>query len=265
MIKRVLIIGASDCSGGAGIQADIKSITALGGYAATAITAVTIQNTTGVFSIINIDPKDVIEQIKVTINDIGVDIIKIGMLHKLQLIEAIAEFLDLYCKEIPIVVDPVMISQSKVRLLEKKAIKSLVDHILPLATIITPNIPEAEVLSKTKILNKLDMICAIKKISHLSMNFTLLKGGHLKEKNIIDILSNKNKILKIFEKKVIISDNTHGTGCSLASAIAISLAQGMNIEDSIIRARDFVRKAIKTAPNYGKGNGPLNHSHYDTK
>ncbi len=261
MMGRVLIIAGSDCSGGAGIQADIKSVTVLGGYAATAITALTVQNTTGVFDVLGIDPKLIVHQAEVTIDDIGADAIKTGMLHSAPVIEAVAEFIRAKATGIPVVVDPVMVSQSGSRLLNEDAVDALIKHMVPLATVLTPNIPEAEVLSGLKIDGEADMIEAAYKIGDLGAEAVLIKGGHAKGDKIVDILWRREGDVEGFEGDRIPSENNHGTGCSLASAIATGLAQGMDLSDAVARARAFVREAIRTAPNYGKGNGPLNHAH----
>lgn len=261
MKGRVLIIAGSDCSGGAGIQADIKSVTALGGYAATAITALTVQNTTGVFDVLGVSPEMIVHQATVTIDDIGADAIKTGMLHSVPVIEAVAEFIKLKCSGIPIVIDPVMVSQSGSRLLQEDAVEALITHMIPLATVLTPNIPEAEVLSGMNISSEGDMIAAAHKIGELGAEAVLIKGGHAEGDKIVDILWRRDGDIEGFEGDRIPSENNHGTGCSLASSIATGLAQDMGLSDAVARARAYVREAIRTAPNYGKGNGPLNHAH----
>jgi len=261
MKGRVLIIAGSDCSGGAGIQADIKSVMALGGYAATAITALTVQNTTGVFDVLGIDPDLIVHQATVTIDDIGADALKTGMLHSVPVITAVAEFIKSKASGIPVVVDPVMVSQSGSRLLQEDAVEALITHMVPLASVLTPNIPEAEVLSGMKITSESDMIAAAHKIGDLGAEAVLIKGGHADGDKIVDILWRRDGDVEGFEGSRIPSENNHGTGCSLASAIATGLAQGMGLSDSVARAREFVREAIRTAPGYGKGNGPLNHAH----
>lgn len=261
MKGRVLIIAGSDCSGGAGIQADIKSVTALGGYGATAITALTVQNTTGVFDVLGIDPEFIVQQATVTIDDIGADALKTGMLHSVPVITAVAEFIKSKAAGIPVVVDPVMVSQSGSRLLEEDAADALIKQMIPLATILTPNIPEAEVLSGMTITSEADMIVAAQKIGELGAKAVLIKGGHAEGDKIVDILWRCEGDIEGFEGTRIPSENNHGTGCSLASAIATGLAQGMGLSDAVARARAYVREAIRTAPDYGKGNGPLNHAH----
>ena len=261
MKGRVLIIAGSDCSGGAGIQADIKSVTALGGYAATAITALTVQNTTGVFDVLGISPEMIVYQATVTLDDIGADAIKTGMLHSVPVIEAVAEFIKSKCDGIPVVIDPVMISQSGSRLLNEDAVEALITHMIPLATVLTPNIPEAEVLSGMNISSEGDMIAAAHKIGELGAEAVLIKGGHAEGDKIVDILWRRDGDIEGFEGDRIPSENNHGTGCSLASSIATGLAQDMGLSDAVARARAYVREAIRTAPNYGKGNGPLNHAH----
>lgn len=261
MKGRVLIIAGSDCSGGAGIQADIKSVTALGGYGATAITALTVQNTTGVFDVLGIDPEFIVQQATVTIDDIGADALKTGMLHSVPVITAVAEFIKSKSAGNPVVVDPVMVSQSGSRLLEEDAADALIKQMIPLATILTPNIPEAEVLSGMTITSEADMIVAAQKIGELGAKAVLIKGGHAEGDKIVDILWRCDGDIEGFEGTRIPSENNHGTGCSLASAIATGLAQGMGLSDAVARARAYVREAIRTAPDYGKGNGPLNHAH----
>ncbi|MFH1806387.1 MAG: bifunctional hydroxymethylpyrimidine kinase/phosphomethylpyrimidine kinase [Pseudomonadota bacterium] len=261
MKGRVLIIAGSDSSGGAGIQADIKTVTVLGGYAATAITALTAQNTRGVFGVLGIDPAFILQQAELMLDDIGADAIKTGMLHSVPVIEAVAQLLDGKGKGLPAVIDPVMISQSGSRLLNEDAVDSLIRLMVPRATVLTPNIPEAEVLSGLKIISETDMIAAAEKIGAMGAQAVLVKGGHAEGEKIVDILWRKDGVIEGFEDDRIPSENNHGTGCSLASAIATGLAQGMSLSDSVARSRAFVREAIRTAPNFGTGNGPLNHAH----
>lgn len=261
MKGRILIIAGSDCSGGAGIQADIKTVTVLGGYAATAITALTIQNTTGVFDVVDIEPRQIVAQAQVTIDDIGADAIKTGMLHSVPVIDAVSSFISANAQGIPLVVDPVMISQSGSRLLREDALSAMKSKMVPLASILTPNLPEAEVLSGMKIDSPEDMIKAAEKIGELGAKAVLVKGGHAEGDHIVDVLWCQGGDVEKFEASRIPSENNHGTGCSLASAIATSLGQGLSLKDSVARAREFVREAIRTAPDFGKGNGPLNHAH----
>tara|TARA_B100001123_G_scaffold340982_1_gene386564 strand:+ start:1374 stop:2186 length:813 start_codon:yes stop_codon:yes gene_type:complete len=255
--SKVLIIAGSDSSGGAGIQADIKTVTSLGSYAMTAVTAVTSQNTKGVKSIISIPKKNLQQQITMVLDDIGANAVKIGMLHNTSVIKCVHRVLKRY-KIKNIVLDPVMISKGGSRLVNRNSIKYLKKLLLPICDVVTPNIPEAEVLTGYSILNKLDMIKAAKKIISMGAKNVLLKGGHLKNKMIFDIFVSKNKI-KIFQKRKIKTKHTHGTGCTLSSALATCLSQKKNIHKSCKISLKYVDKAISTAPGYGKGFGPLNH------
>ena len=220
--SKILIIAGSDSSGGAGIQADIKTVTALGGYAMTAVTAVTVQNTKGVSAVIPIKPKEIGKQILFTCKDIKPNAIKIGMLHSSQVIMSVVNALK-KVKTSKIVLDPVMIAKGGARLINQSAIKTLKDKLIKKAYLITPNIPEAEVLTKTKIKNLEDMIHAANILIKFGVRNVLLKGGHRKSKYIEDILLNRKEI-KIFKNKKIKTKNTHGTGCTLSSAIATFLS-----------------------------------------
>ena len=222
--SKILIIAGSDSSGGAGIQADIKTVTALGGYAMTAVTAVTVQNTKGVSAIVPIKPKEIGKQILFTCKDIKPNAIKIGMLHSSQVIMSVVHALK-QVKTSKIVLDPVMIAKGGARLINKPAIKTLKDKLIKKAFLITPNIPEAEVLTKTKIKNLEDMICAANILLKFGVKNVLLKGGHRKSKYMQDILLNRKEI-RIFKNKKIKTKNTHGTGCTLSSAIATFLSCG---------------------------------------
>jgi hydroxymethylpyrimidine/phosphomethylpyrimidine kinase len=255
--SRVLIIAGSDSSGGAGIQADIKTVTALGGYAMTAITAVTSQNTTGIKEITSIPVKNLQSQIAMVLDDIGVDAIKIGMLHNTNVIKCVYKILKKY-KLKNIILDPVMIAKGGTRLVNNNSIKYLKKLLLPICSVVTPNIPEAEALTGYSISNKEEMIRAGKKIVNMGAKNVLLKGGHLKNKMIFDILISKKKVI-IFPKRKIKTKHTHGTGCTLSSALATCLSQKKNILKSCKISLKYVDKAILTAPGYGKGFGPLNH------
>ena len=255
--SKVLIIAGSDSSGGAGIQADIKTVTALGSYAMTAVTAVTSQNTKSVKGITSISKKNIQTQITMVLDDIGTNAVKIGMLHNTEIIKCVYKILKKY-KLKNVVFDPVMIAKGGARLVNRNSIKYLKKLLLPLCYIITPNIPEAEILSGCSILNKEDMIKAAKKIISMGAKNVLLKGGHLQNKMIFDILVSKKEI-KIFPKRKIKTRHTHGTGCTLSSALATCLSQKKNIYKSCKISLRYVDQAILTAPNYGKGFGPLNH------
>ena len=255
--SKVLIIAGSDSSGGAGIQADIKTVTSLGSYAMTAVTAVTAQNTMGVKQITPIPTKNVQKQITMILNDIGSDAVKIGMLHNVSIIKCVYRILKKYNLK-NIVLDPVMVAKGGTKLINNNSITYLKKLLLPLAKLITPNIPEAEILTGCSISNKEDMIKAAKKILNMGSKNGLLKGGHLKSKMICDILATK-KGIKVFSKRKIKTKNTHGTGCTLSSALATCLSQKKNIVKSCKISLRYVDKAIASAPGYGKGFGPLNH------
>ena len=255
--SKILIIAGSDSSGGAGIQADIKTVTALGSYAMTAITAVTIQNTTGVKSIIGIDPKEIFNQIIFTCKDIRPDAIKIGMLHSQDVIKSVLKALDLI-KIKKIILDPVMVAKGGAKLIDNKAIKLLKLKLIKKVSLITPNIPEAEILTTTKILNDEDMIYAGNKLIGLGAKNVLIKGGHLKNRSVRDIFLNK-KDIKIFDNKRFITKNTHGTGCTLSSAVTTFISCGKTVKKSCELGIKYVSSAIKSNPKYGRGHGPINH------
>jgi hydroxymethylpyrimidine/phosphomethylpyrimidine kinase len=260
MQGRVLIVAGSDSGGGAGIQADIKTVTALGGYAATAITALTAQDTQTVHAVLPIGPAFIARQMEVVLDDIGADCVKIGMLHDSGVIEAVAATLERKAQGIPVVLDPVMVAKGGEPLLEEEAINTLKYRLLPLATIVTPNLPEAEVLRGNRIGSREDMAEAAGRMLTLGCKAVLLKGGHLPGDVIYDVLATAAG-QEIFESPRIETRNTHGTGCSLASAIATGLAQGLALRDAVVRARAYVRAAILSAPGYGHGHGPLDHAH----
>ncbi|MDG1287323.1 MAG: bifunctional hydroxymethylpyrimidine kinase/phosphomethylpyrimidine kinase [Rickettsiales bacterium] len=256
---RVLTIAGSDSSGGAGIQADIKTITALGGYAASALTALTAQNTQGVDSVEFVKPEFMLAQAESVLSDIGADCIKTGMLANSEMIESLVTLIKKY-KTIPIIVDPVMVSTSGDLLLEKASLSLLTEQLFPLAMLVTPNIPEAELLAHILISSDEGMIRAGKKIIEKSgCKAVLVKGGHLKGDTIIDILVTKQGDVERFTSPRIDSKNTHGTGCTLASAIATRIALGETLTDAIKIGRDYVKQAIHHAPGLGKGHGPLGH------
>jgi hydroxymethylpyrimidine/phosphomethylpyrimidine kinase len=255
--SKVLIIAGSDSSGGAGIQADIKTVTALGSYAMTAITAVTSQNTTGVNSIVPIKPKEISNQINFSVKDIRPNAIKIGMLHSKQVIQAVIKSLNTI-KIKKIVLDPVMVAKGGAKLINNAAIIYIKDKLMKNILLITPNIPEAEILTKTKITSTKDMIKAGKILISLGAKNVLIKGGHLNSRQMNDILLNK-KIIKVFKSKKYNSKNTHGTGCTLSSAIATYLSCGKDLIKSCELGIKYVNEAIKSNLNLGKGNGPINH------
>ena len=255
--SKILIIAGSDSSGGAGIQADIKTVTALGSYAMTAITAITSQNTTGVNSIVPIPPKEVKKQILFTSRDIKPDAIKIGMLHSSEVIISVLNALK-KIKVSKIVLDPVMIAKGGVRLINQKAIKTLEKKLIKKSYLITPNIPEAEILTKIKIKNLEDMIRGARILLKMGAKNVLMKGGHVKTKYVEDILLTK-KGIKIFKNRRIKTHNTHGTGCTLSSAIATFLSCGKPLKKSCELGTKYVNQAIGSNINYGKGHGPINH------
>ncbi len=260
MRGRVLIIAGSDSGGGAGIQADIKTITALGAYAATAITALTAQDTVTVHSIHEVPPEFVSQQIEVVLGDIGADVIKTGMLHRAEVVEAVLAGLDRAGANIPMVVDPVMVAKGGARLLDPATTGLLIERLLPRAAVITPNIPEAEILTGRAIKDTAAMRAAGEALREMGAGAALMKGGHLEGPELVDLLVSADGVEE-FHSERIESRHTHGTGCTLASALAAGLAQGLPIAAAVARARDYVRQAILTAPGFGAGHGPLNHGH----
>tara|TARA_A100001011_G_scaffold169705_1_gene178664 strand:+ start:2862 stop:3698 length:837 start_codon:yes stop_codon:yes gene_type:complete len=255
--SKILIIAGSDSSGGAGVQADIKTITALGSYAMTAITAVTTQNTLGVKSIVGINKKEIFNQIVFSSKDIKPDAIKIGMLHSPEVIESVLKALNII-KIKKIVLDPVMVAKGGAKLIDYKAIRLLKLKMIKKSFLITPNIPEAEILTNTKILTIEDMIFAANKLIKFGSKNVLIKGGHLKNKFVKDVFVNK-KDIKVFSSKRYNTKNTHGTGCTLSSAISTFLSCGKTVKRSCELGIKYVNSAIKSNPNYGKGHGPINH------
>jgi len=255
--SKILIIAGSDSSGGAGIQADIKTVTALGGYAMTAVTAITAQNTKGVYSVVSIPPKEIEKQILYTINDIKPDAIKIGMLQSSKIIMSVLKALK-RAKIKKIILDPVMVAKGGFKLINQKAIKILRERLIQKAHLITPNIPEAEILTKTKIKNLQDMTRSANILLKLGVKNVLVKGGHSNSKITNDIFLNK-KELKIFKNKRIKTKNTHGTGCTLSSAIATFYGCGKSLNKSCELGIKYVNYSIRSNLNYGKGHGPINH------
>ena len=255
--SKVLIIAGSDSSGGAGIQADIKTVSSLGCYAMTAVTAVTAQNTTGVKSIVPINPKEISSQIDFSVKDIRPNAVKIGMLHSKQVIKAVIKSIN-KIKIKKIVLDPVMVAKGGTKLVNNAAIIYIKNKLMKKTLLITPNIPEAEILTKIKIKSILDMKNAAKILLDLGAKNVLIKGGHLSSKTLKDIFVNKKEIA-IFTNKKIKTKNTHGTGCTLSSAIATYYGCGKTLKKSCELGIRYVNNAIKTRPNFGKGNGPINH------
>jgi hydroxymethylpyrimidine/phosphomethylpyrimidine kinase len=255
--SKVLIIAGSDSSGGAGIQADIKTVTSLGSYAMTAITAVTAQNTTGVNSIVGINPKEISKQILFTCRDIKPDAIKIGMLHSESVIKSVIDSLELIGVS-KIILDPVMVAKGGAKLIDSKAIWILKKYLIKKVSLITPNIPEAQELTDLKITNIHDMIQAAQVLLSMGAKNVLIKGGHLKSKIVNDIFVNKKEI-KLFSNKKLKTKNTHGTGCTLSSAITTFFSCGKLLNKSCELGIKYVNQAIRSNPNFGKGNGPINH------
>lgn len=255
-MKTVLTIAGSDSSGGAGIQADIKTITMHGLYATSAITALTAQNTLGVTAILECTPEVLKEQLDCIFTDIYPDAVKIGMVANSRLIEVIAERL-LHYQAKNIVLDPVMVATSGARLLSEEAQLTLREVLMPIAQVITPNIPEASLLSGEHITDKASMLTAAKKIAQDYSGAILLKGGHLIE-DATDLLF-ANQQASWFVGQRILTDNTHGTGCTLSSAIACHLAKGESLANSIQQAKAFLSQALAYGLNLGQGSGPMNH------
>ena len=255
-MKTALTIAGSDSSGGAGIQADIKTMTMLGVYAMSAITALTAQNTTGVTAVFEVTPNFLEQQLDAVFTDIPPDAVKIGMVSSSKLIKTIAEKLKFYSAK-NIVVDPVMVATSGAKLIEDDAVETLKKFLFPLATVITPNIPEAEKLSNMKIKTADDMEKAAKIIFENYGCAVLCKGGHSLN-DADDILYNGE--IKIFNGKKIDNPNTHGTGCTLSSAIAAGLAKNLSLTDSIDAAKKYISGALAANLNLGKGRGPMNHA-----
>jgi hydroxymethylpyrimidine/phosphomethylpyrimidine kinase len=260
MKGRVLIVAGSDSGGGAGIQADIKTVTMLGGFAMTAVTALTAQNTEGVFGMLPIAPDFIRQQIEVVLNDIGADALKTGMLHDAAVIETVATVIGEKAPGVPLVVDPVMVAKGGAPLIEEGAIGVLKRLLVPKAAVLTPNLPEAEILAGHPIPDLAAMRATATELLALGCRAVLLKGGHLPGETVYDVLATGSG-LRIWDSPRIDSRHTHGTGCTLASAIATGLAQAMPIEAAVERARIYVQRAIASAPGFGRGHGPLDHAH----
>ncbi len=256
-MKTALTIAGSDCSGGAGIQADLKTMTMNGVYAMSAITAMTAQNTTGVRAIQESTPEFLKQQLDAVFEDIFPDAVKIGMVSSSKLICVIADSLR-YHKAKNVVVDPVMVATSGSSLMKTDAVQTLIDELLPIAALVTPNIPEAEVFSGTAVKNKGDMLTAAKIIGDTYGCAVLLKGGH--SVNDANDLLYTNGDYHWFEGKRINNPNTHGTGCTLSSAIAANLAKGLDLSESVKRAKDYISCALSAQLDLGKGSGPMKHN-----
>jgi hydroxymethylpyrimidine/phosphomethylpyrimidine kinase len=254
-IPRVLIIAGSDSGGGAGIQADLKTVSALGAFGMTAITALTAQNTTGVYGVLEIEPEFVVKQIEACVSDIGCDAVKTGMLASTAIIDAVAAVISGH-KLGPLVVDPVMIAKSGAPLLNPDAIEALKTKLLPLATVVTPNLHEAGALTGREVKTLAQMKEAARAIRELGPENIIIKGGHL-ESIAADVLYDGCEFTE-FRAERIDTKNTHGTGCIFASAIAANLAHKKTVRESVTTAKDFITAAIRTSLAIGKGYGPAN-------
>jgi hydroxymethylpyrimidine/phosphomethylpyrimidine kinase len=259
MRGRVLVVAGSDSGGGAGIQADIKAIMAMGGFAMTAITAVTAQNTLGVQGVHPVPPAFVALQMRCVLEDIGAEAIKTGMLGDVATIDALCEVLEGPGRGIPLIVDPVMVAKGGHSLLADAAVARLTRRLLPLATLLTPNLPEAELLAGMTIPDEAAMHRAADALLALGVPAVLVKGGHLPGDEVVDLLATADGVER-FHAPRIVTRHTHGTGCTLASATAAGLAQGMTVSAAVQRARRYVLSAIAAAPGWGHGHGPLDHS-----
>ncbi len=256
-MKKALSIAGSDCSGGAGIQADLKTMTMNGVYAMCAITALTAQNTTGVTGIMETTPDFLEKQINAVFDDIRPDAVKIGMVSSSDLIKVIAKQLRFYDAQ-NIVVDPVMVATSGSELIKSDSVETLINELLPLATVVTPNIPEAEILSSIKINSEDDMLKAAKIIHDTYGSAVLVKGGHsINDAN--DMLYKDGKAHWFYGKRID-NPNTHGTGCTLSSAIAANLAKGYSLEMAVEKAKEYISGALSAMLDLGKGSGPMNHA-----
>ncbi len=255
---RLLVIAGSDSGGGAGIQADIKTATAFGVFAMTAVTALTAQDTTGVHAIHPVPPDFVALQIDCVLDDLGADAVKTGMLGDAATIEAVARALAAHGADLPLVVDPVMVAKGGAHLLAESAVEALLRRLVPAATLLTPNLPEAEILLGHRIDSRAAMRDAARDLLALGPRAVLLKGGHFPGNSVPDLLATADAMLEM-EAPRIDSRHTHGTGCTLATAIACGLAAGEDLARAVGRARLYVRAAIASAPGFGHGHGPLDH------
>jgi hydroxymethylpyrimidine/phosphomethylpyrimidine kinase len=259
-LGRVLVIAGSDSGGGAGIQADIKTITALGGYAATAITAVTVQNTLGVTGVHPIPLEFIAAQARAVLDDIGADAIKTGMLGDVGVVETVAVILEYAAKSgsVPVVIDPVMVAKGGASLLEDAAIGAVKSLMIPRATLLTPNAPEAAALTGLTVETTDDLRRAGEALLAMGAEAVLMKGGHVGGERVVDVLMTSAGETT-FEGERIDTRHTHGTGCTLASACATGLAQGLPLEQAVARAWNYVHEAMLRAPGLGAGHGPLDH------
>ena len=258
MHGRVLVVAGSDSGGGAGIQADIKACAAMDAYAMTAVTALTAQDTLGVHGVHPVPGDFIRQQIRLCLDDIGADTVKTGMLGDAATIDVVCDALAGNAAAIPLVADPVMVAKGGSNLLAPDAVQTMIRRLLPRAALLTPNIPEAAVLSGLPVSNLDEMRAAAAVLLRMGARAVLLKGGHLEGARLLDLLATPADEV-VFESVRIDSRHTHGTGCTLASAIAAGLAQGMGLRDAVARARNFVQLALRQAPGLGQGHGPLNH------
>lgn len=259
MKGRVLIAAGSDSGGGAGIQADIKAVTALGGFAATAVTALTAQNTLGVEGVVPVAPEFIRLQMRLVLQDIGADALKTGMLHDAATIEAVCAEIEAGAAGVPLVADPVMVAKGGHRLLEPAAVDALTRRLLPLAAVLTPNVPEAESLAGIEVRDEAGMARAAERLLRLGARAVLLKGGHLPGERLVDLLATPHGTER-FEDARIDTRHTHGTGCTLASAIAARLALGDDVPGAVHAAKDYVTGAIASGFALGAGIGPVDHA-----
>lgn len=256
----VLSIAGSDCSGGAGLQADLKTISALGCYATTVVTAVTAQNSCGVKSVFPVPPQMVKAQLDAVAEDLRIDAVKIGMLANEGIISTVADFIESHV--FPVVLDPIMVSSSGFSLLDHLAIDLLCKRLLPVSTLVTPNLPEASLLADMVVDNSEAMIIAGKRIVAMGSKAVLIKGGHLREKVMTDVLvANSGKEVSIFKAEKVETRNNHGTGCTLSSAIAAYLARGATLKQAVKSAKEYVSGALAAGKDVetGKGHGSMNH------
>ena len=258
MIPRILIVAGSDSGGGAGIQADIKTVTMLGGYAATAVTAVTVQNTLGVTAVELMPPALVAAQMRAVLDDIGADVVKLGMLGSAAIIGAVADVLER--ARLRVVLDPVMVAKGGAALLADDAVEAMLRRLVPLATVVTPNTPELAALTGAPVDDEADVVLAAQELLGAGAGAVLAKGAHMAGEEIADWLVTPSLQHRYADARID-TRHTHGTGCTLASALATGLAQGLSLVEATVRARSFVRAAIAAAPGLGQGHGPLGFNH----
>ena len=258
MDGRVLIVAGSDSGGGAGIQADIKAVTALGGFAMTAVTALTAQNTQGVHGIFGVETSFIAQQMRVVLDDLGADCLKTGMLHSVEVIETVVETLTDIGVDVPLVADPVMVAKGGARLLDDGAHTALKSLLIPRASLLTPNAPEAAALTGIAVEDEDGQRRAGERLLELGAAAALVKGGHIEGPDVVDLLVTPDETIRFADPRIE-TRHTHGTGCTLASAIAAGLAQRMELANAVARARIYVRQAIAAAPGFGHGHGPLDH------